>query len=315
MNRRMFTASIASALAFTRASDAAGPVYASDVVGKWRDWGENDDAFANKFAPDRAEQKQFIANVRKLAEPLRKHPAYVNPIGYEIAPYCGIRGDYRDKPPRPIPGHLTLQTFFYYRRNGKVEVNGESQVSLRILINSLRAMLGPKLVEDETDTLCFAPTARDNNVGVHSRWSTGWVASKRSAPVFVPATQERLLRAWIYDTKKQVRRGVPDQWQRKTLDEYESALAKLSSAERQAPSFVSDKNWKTLAREGAADAKAIVTANPDFYDPTLPRTALQVLCFPGIAESFEGANEPPVKALRQLIYRKMNYPALEALLS
>jgi hypothetical protein len=315
MNRRIFAASVACGLALPRVGESAGPVYAPDVPGKWRGWGENDDAYANTFAPDRAEQQRFFANARHLAEPLRKHPAYANPVGYEVAPYCGIRGDSRDKSPRPIPGHLTLQTFFYYQRNGKVVPGGESSCSLRILINSLRTILGPKLVEDEADVLCFAPTTRDNTIGVYGRWSTGWVLSKRTAPAFVPATQERVLKAWIYETRKQVRRNTPDQWQRKALDDYENALAKLSVAARESPAFVSQNDPKRLAPEGAPDAKAIVNANPNFYDSSLPRTALQVLCFPGIAENFEGANEPPVKALRQLIYRKMNYRALEALLS
>jgi hypothetical protein len=71
-------------------------------------------------------------------------------------------------------------------------------------------------------------------------------------------------------------------------------LASLSPAERAAPAYYSP-DWKTTRRPSglldpaAPQAQPVVSPNPDFFNPALPRTATQVIVMLGIS----GRERPP----------------------
>lgn len=321
MHRRTFAAAALGALALPRfARASSGTDYVLDKPGKWRPLGEDDLAFAKEFAPDAADRKAFLANLSALLEPLKVHPAYANPMGFEVAAQRGIRGDYREKSPAPIPGDLMVQTFFYYRSNGKTEISGESTCTLFVNVNQLHHLVDLEVVKDEADVLFFPPKQipwkADDPTLVH--WSTGRTVTRRTAPIWIPATKERFLKAWIWTTNQDIHsygaKAKANTFQQKALDGWGSTLASLSSAEKKAPAFVREDDTRTLVTEQTPKAQPVVNFNPDFFDPKLPRTAMQLLHFPGIATPV-GSDAPAIKDLRTMIYKKFDYYAMRDLLA
>ncbi len=74
-------------------------------------------------------------------------------------------------------------------------------------------------------------------------------------------------------------------------------LASLSSEQRAAPAFYSP-DWKTTRRPsgllnpGAPQAQPVVSPNADFFNPALPRTAIQVIVVLGISGADRAAAHP-----------------------
>jgi hypothetical protein len=106
---------------------------------------------------------------------------------------------------------------------------------------------------------------------------------------------EASLRAGLAENPGEIRFLPADYVQALTQE-----LASLSPAERAAPAYYSS-NWMTTRRPSglldptAPQAQPVVSPNPDFFDPTLPRTAIQVIVVLGIS-SRDRAPAHPEKA-------------------
>jgi hypothetical protein len=113
-------------------------------------------------------------------------------------------------------------------------------------------------------------------------------------PLWIPATNEQFLRAMItYARELRTKenessrisrapsipeeKSVPVQF----VKGYEKELAALSSAERQQPAYYLRANDQPmlsgLVKAGTPWARLVVTPNPDYFNRSLPRTAIQLI--------------------------------------
>ncbi|HLG13384.1 MAG TPA: hypothetical protein VJH03_02520 [Blastocatellia bacterium] len=101
------------------------------------------------------------------------------------------------------------------------------------------------------------------------------IVSKNGRPLYLPVTKERLIKAYIVKIEPAAR-TVPEY--KRQLNEAQALLAKLSDAEKKQPAWRKNGASKLdLVPEGSANARPLVEVNRAFFDPKLPRAALQVL--------------------------------------
>lgn len=116
------------------------------------------------------------------------------------------------------------------------------------------------------------------------------VITASSRPIYRPVSRERLLRHELEDHRRNLgklytRPGPLRTQAEGCVAELEARLAALTPAEREAPGWLSltpppgarGPRCSLMVDEGATHARRIVEENPDFYDPALPRTAIQVI--------------------------------------
>jgi hypothetical protein len=115
-------------------------------------------------------------------------------------------------------------------------------------------------------------------------------------PAYVPMPLEQALKLWLPAQEQAVRdakafleqypSGQRDEMRKRTVDPQQAALARARDLQRQggallkAPAYLKldrDTALYELATQGGADTSAIVMPNPAYYDPRLPRSAVQLI--------------------------------------
>jgi hypothetical protein len=101
------------------------------------------------------------------------------------------------------------------------------------------------------------------------------IVTKDGKPLYVPVTKERLIKAYIVKIEPAAR-TVPEY--RRQLEEAKALLVKLSDAEKKQPAWrkIGASNLD-LVPPGAQNARPLVEVSRAFFDPKLPRTAIQVV--------------------------------------
>jgi hypothetical protein len=101
-----------------------------------------------------------------------------------------------------------------------------------------------------------------------------------SRPPWVPVTREEFVRASLRKWQKDAADSPPaDTITPKVVANHEAALAAMSAEERRMPAryLAYDPMVPMLAPVGSRQGQALVKANPEWYDPALPRTAFQLI--------------------------------------
>jgi hypothetical protein len=154
-------------------------------------------------------------------------------------------------------------------------------------------------------------------------------------PVWIPATSEQFLRAMMtYAREMRAKENessrisrvpsIPDEQSVPVqfLRGYEKELAALSPSERQQPAYYLRPNDQPmlsgLVKADARGARLVVTANPDYFNRSLPRTAIQLIsCLYNYNLPY-GSDEPekPDLSLKMLnnLARRLEYEKLLALI-
>jgi len=104
-------------------------------------------------------------------------------------------------------------------------------------------------------------------------------------PVWVPLTQEEFLKLEIRVTEKMLKES-PDSGTNPAnpfvarLARHKAVLAAMSPAQRRAQAMYlrnEDLREPDLAPQGSQDARPLVVVNPEWFDPSLPKSAVQLI--------------------------------------
>jgi hypothetical protein len=195
----------------------------------------------------------------------------------------------------PLAGWLDFEIEPYTSLNGKVTTRKGSPPDLEVAFNDpRRAYAGHHAGSDLTDAsgnMFVGPLIEIERVGSASILDTGVVIlARKPRPLFVPASRELYLRALMarYASTAQL------------AGEFRDELAALTPEQRRSPAYIDGIGHLTTAsydkspplfmftsRELAAlsaeqrRATPLFIFNPEYFDPALPRTAIQLVtvCF------------------------------------
>lgn len=232
--------------------------------------------------PDAAAFKQKLEQLRNL---LAKQPVMQAPKGVEIIGYFRPLDEFPSAKNLPVPGFGYLRFHFYHRaQNGKpvriccttdeihVSINDPDQ-SFEVYGShdfSTKPFYEPNLV-GQVDGFPLYQTAGGDELLVFSRGS---------APIWLPITREEYVAAWLKFWQKQAQQTVPqDTITPEIVRRHQQALARMQPEERamQARSLTWDVYEPTLAPVGSTAGRPLVRVNPNWFDPDLPRSAVQLL--------------------------------------
>jgi|GEM_PF-2148982 len=233
----------------------------------------------------KADAAAFKKKLEQLRNLLAKQPALQAPKGVEIIGYFRPLDEFPTAQNLPVPGFGYLRFHFYHRaKNGKpvriccttdeihASINDPDQ-SFEVYGSrefATKTFYEPDLV-GQVDGFPLYRTAGGDELLVFSRGT---------ARPWLPVTREEYVTAWLTFWQKQVQESVPqDTITPEIVRRHQQALAQMKPEERtmQARSLTWDVYEPTLAPVGSAEGRPLVRVNPDWFDPSLPRSAIQLL--------------------------------------
>lgn len=242
-----------------------------------------------RFGLKPAEASAFHGNLARLRDLLLAQPAFHPARGVEVKGY--IRPD--DGAPvvktAPVPGYgyATYYPFVLISKTKQVVRMGASPWEIEIFFNAPgRGLSAPNLRDPAGQLkLLFEPKPAgqlhgfpvyrdgDNNEFI--------VLSSTGKPAWIPVTREEYVRLWIRIIEKDLAADGGAELTKQRLQHHQDALARMSPEERaaQAQSGGSeDYLGPSLAPFGSKGiGDAYVKANPDWFDPSRPRSDLQLI--------------------------------------
>lgn len=230
-------------------------------------------------------------------------PAYA-PIEYSLPGFVYAFG--KDAPATDTSRRTTATAFWVY-------ANG--------LGHFFRAT--DKWQEDEQGMMYWEPQRQGELKGFPIYGKGLAVITKNERPLFVPVARERALRLVIAQNKKGIEgMTTPAQQQivaqtKACITKLEQELASLSAGDRAGPTYVSmapvpgrDPACDQFSSATDRNARRIIAENPDFYDRTLPPTAIQVVF---VNLSAFSLMRPEIRAQVDRIKNQLDVAALAAL--
>ncbi len=239
-----------------------------------------------------AHKAAAAATMQKLYDIVLRDPGFREPIGYDMQPAARI-----DMPPKhgytPIEYDVTGLMYWYRDEpGGGIRVLPVSMVAVYVFANNLDYFFHQtnKWQEDEEGPMYF-DLPRQADVRGFPYWGKGLaVVTRNERPIFVPVSRERAMRVVLSTGKKGLEgTTAPNQdpglvRMRTCLAKMEQDLAALSPAERASPAYLAttrvpghDLLCDPFSSSSDPNAQRIIAENPDFYDRSLPVTAIQVV--------------------------------------
>ncbi|HEX3044420.1 MAG TPA: hypothetical protein VHY08_06675 [Bacillota bacterium] len=176
---------------------------------------------------------------------------------------------------------------------------------------------------DEQDREIFLEPSSEHQVGgvtVYERGNTVIIA-KSGRPLWVPVTQEQYLKAQYKHYQRIKNEGKDDPSM--VLDFINERLNAMSPAERRQTAYYSSgaEDPSGLVSPDYEGAFKLVTFNPEYYDRSLPRTAVQLIVI-GYGGDFTNYEETHVKGFEEAgtiktlydLEQSLDYQAVKKLL-
>ena len=286
-----------------------------------------------------AEKDAFAKDMQELAAVFHETPVLSSPKGIDADASADL-----DLPcakdsckQSRVKGKLGISlVFFCESKDGKPMRAQSGNASFTVFTN-LQEVLASKNslwyngMRDEQGNEIFFEPKKVKDVDGFPLYENGMmVIAKNNKPVWVPATVEQFLKLIIRDLKAEVEKSYknlppemaaqqPENPLSAMVKNMEAELAGLSPEKRKAPAyFISQQRMMLgppIVDKSEPDARPLVMVNPDYFDKSLPRTAVQLIViswsdipnYGFVAPSFQEA--PPesreFEVLNTLDYKKL----------
>jgi len=283
-------------------------LFAAPALAQTGRWKQDGDATA--YVPawlGASDRAATLGTLDALLAILKRDPALAQPTGFDVVVKRSLvfPTSAEWSRPHPVPAGIVGFAIPYGRDAAGRPVPGHEGPGFSVKLNDLSCAFGesPVFAHDAEGDLLRAPKP-DGSVHGHPRYETGcvWVTHV-ARPIALPVPRERVVRLRLAEMRAQQARAesiaVPNgnaqfaafraqtvaQWKAKA-DSLAAELAAMSPAERRAPAYVNPFGAARASHLTTPDdpaAIALVTINPQYFDPSLPVSAPQ-----GIAVRFSG---------------------------
>lgn len=216
------------------------------------------------------------------------------PIGYDLKPllfgYAPIKA-ISAKP--PLAARVTGQIYWQTYQSGidRVAPTPVAMSAFDVITNDITPIWKEKWGRDAQGQMYWEPERDGDRGGFPYHNSDLVVLTHIKRPLIIPVAKERVLRHELAEHRKELKQIHPSQTDlvavsNGCIKEVEALLGSLSAAELAEPAYISliappgtrpGRRCTMTVNENAQLARRIMVENPDFFDPSLPITAVQLI--------------------------------------
>lgn len=256
-----------------------------DHPGKW----------TYSFRPDRGDPKEYglnsseIAVFRKKMDQFEKvfhdHPVFKPPKGFvAIASsfaYIPSEEEGYSRTERVAGVFEILLQRFLKVEGGKIIIDTHSTISLKLYTNRPHATLSDCRIsyeglKDLRGNMIYFKPQEIRKIGEYPLYSNNvLVITNSSKPYWIPISREQYLRALIKDAEsKRDANHAYDQ----VVKFFKAELAGLTASKLKEDAYIGpSEKLSHMVDKNEEGAAQLVIFNPDFFDHSLPRTAVQLI--------------------------------------
>lgn len=224
------------------------------------------------------ERRALLAQLRAVGTVVAAAPALtpLRGVTVEAAERLDLGCEHDEHPCRlPVVGAWTeVAMMGLYQEAGRVVPKRNEPPGLLIALNDPMVALSDHALDyerlfDERGREIFTGLTEIGRVGSAVIWDNNVVVvAKPGRSLTSPVSRESYLRALL---KRHASERI-------LVDLFTAELAALSPSDRKAPAFVGTSEKPSRLVDSATDgAAALVTIDPGYFDPALPRTAVQLI--------------------------------------
>ncbi len=232
-----------------------------------------------------ADAASFNANLERLRDLLIAPPQFNPPKGVSIDGYMRA-DDYVPKTkgvPVPAFAHIFSKSCFRDKKTNQPVFFQFPTDEIEVIVNNPRGGLDNYAKTDagveffiepkRTGDIAGFPLVRDDN------GDEIIILSRNGEIPWVPVSREELTNYWISFWQKLADETPEDKMSPMIVNGHKDGLAKMSPEERSAPAryFQKDVYAPPVAPIGSDLGQPIVKINPKWCDPSLPRSAIQLI--------------------------------------
>lgn len=226
-----------------------------------------------------AEMQTVKSQMAGIAAVIANTPLLQPPKGVEVAAFgrndMGCTHDEHLCKWRPVPGWVEISLYGLYKNSkGAVVSFKQDPPGMTVAVNDPReATRGNEvfyqgLFDEKDNEIVFEPReiARIGDVVVYN--TNTIILARPGKPLFVPVTAEHYLRSLMAHEKEPM-----------VKDMIRKEIAALSPARLRSQAYhgLSEGSITNLVAPRTPDSTPLVMFNPDYFDATLPRTAIQLI--------------------------------------
>lgn len=257
-----------------------------------------DSRHAAGWGLDAAQTKVIHDKLQRIAEVIREAPVLKSPVGFEVRAFQGIAladGEQGKKPSgrKPPRSALFIKLYDYVQTcpTCPIEPVVETGAWITVTVNTIGGFYDlpqKPFAKDAAGPMYLAPRQVGELRGFPlfqanpAKAPRFVVAGDATRPIWLPVSQERYIRSEIalWEGVAAAAKPPQDQISRRKIAELTAELEDLTAAERAAPATLAkDRATRPsgLGPSGAQGARAIVSTNPAFFDPSRPATDFQLV--------------------------------------
>lgn len=225
-----------------------------------------------------AEKQSVLAQLRAAGDAFKAMPLLQPPRGVEILAKeridIGCPHDDRLCRYKPLPAWTEIDVMGYYVDAGKLVYKNIEPPGFVIAINDPTMVTHghevnfERLYDDHGNEIVTGLAELEPLNGAKVYDNNVVIIARTDRPLFTPVSQEQYIRALMKQNQ-----GIPV-----VLDLLRKELAALSTAERKQPAYTgAAETISHLVAKTDEGATPMVIFNPNYFDPALPRTAVQLV--------------------------------------
>jgi hypothetical protein len=271
----------------------------STYNGKWvvTDYNKTNEWFAERFYKmDAAELAKYHATTEKLLTYLGGQSVAQNPLGVTFEVKSRTAYNHYDhelypvKPSERVKAEVFIPFCSLYRKNGKVEAACDEVPYIDVITNNEREVFESGMNYDQLDDkqavnqykeMFYLPgKLLDLGSGVFMyNWyyKNRLVVARSDRPLWLPVTNREYIERMMVYSAASFKEGKSTQM---LMDMLKAEIASIPLEIMGLPCYV-DRNAGLLLTEivitGEISEFPVYKLNPDYFDKTLPRTAVQLL--------------------------------------